>query len=76
MAGAKWFELLEEMNEYGIDDTQIVDQLVRGMDERVAEEEVCFLAQTFEFSTEKCKKVQGGQFYVEPGESMNIGVDI
>ena len=76
MAGAKWFELLDKMNEYGIDDTQIVDQLVRGMDERVAEEEVCFLAQTFEYSTEICKKVQGGQFYVEPEESMNIGVDI
>ena len=76
MASGKWFELLEEMNEYGIDDTQIVDQLVSGMDERVAEEEVCFVAQTFEFSTEKCKKVQGGQFYVEPEESMNIGVDI
>jgi len=68
MAGSVWFDAVDTFKEYGMESKVILDDLIRAMEVREAETNICYLAQSYDISLEECEKVEGGKYYVEPEE--------
>ena len=63
MAGSVWFDAVDTFKEYGMESKVILDDLIRAMEVREAETNICYLAQSYDISLEE---------YILPTKYVNI----